>query len=125
MSCIERTEIPRGLNDDLVRKLALLHGAPPGIAESTIALLGFGTRALLAGSSPPLIEMTDDRPVRITITAAGAKVIEACARFVEHADESDWENRVPDEDSWSVNHEEKLGRVIDVLQDSGVMDTVG
>ena len=64
MSCLSRTEIPEGLNDDLVRKLALLHDAPPGIAESTIALLGFGTRALLAESQPALIEMGDESPRR-------------------------------------------------------------
>jgi hypothetical protein len=142
MSSVSRTEIqiPRSLSDDLVRKLALLHDAPPGIAESTIALLGFGTRALLAEIDPPLVEMSEDRPVQITITPEGWRVIEACAEWVEWTGADDWTDRAPDEGSWARNHdeapeegsrdhdeappdegswarnhEEKLARVVDVI----------
>jgi hypothetical protein len=117
MSCL-RTEIPKGLNDDLVRKLALLHDAPPGIAESTIALLRFGARTLLAESDPPLIEMSDEKPVQITVTPEGRKVIEACARWVQEAGEQDWTARVPDADSWSNNPDERFRRVLETIEET-------
>jgi hypothetical protein len=120
MSRLSPTEIPAAIisRDDLVPKLALLHGAPPGIAESTIALLGFGTRALLADAcEPPLIEMSGERPVEISITSAGTEVIAACARAVKAGDYAQ-EERTPGEDSWATNHEEKLAHAIAAIRSS-------
>ena len=85
-------DIPLEFNEDLVRQLALLSDAPPGIAESTIALLGFGARALL--TELDLIEPSGDGPpFKITITPHGWHVIEGCARWVEQATEDDWRTR--------------------------------
>lgn len=122
MSWLSRTEIPAGINDDLVRKLALLQGSPPGIAESTIALLGFGARTLLAASDPPLIEMSDEKPVEIRITSAGKKVIKACASALA-AGEYAQEGRSPSEDSWATNHEDKLAHAIEAIRSSSEAPT--
>jgi hypothetical protein len=116
MSRLRRAEIPNTLNHDLVRTLALLQDAPPELAASTIALLGFGTRVLLAESDPPLIDMTDERPVQISITPDGWRVIEACSSYVDAAGERDSASDVPADDSWSRSHEEKLADAIDVIQ---------
>jgi hypothetical protein len=83
------SDIPLELNEDLVRELALLSDAPPGIPESTIALLRFGARTLL--EELDLIELRGERPpFQITITPHGWHVIEGCARWVEQATEDDW-----------------------------------
>jgi hypothetical protein len=82
-------DIPLEFNEDLVRELALLSDAPSGIAESTIALLGLGARALL--EELDLIELCGEAPpFKITITPHGWHVIEGCARWVEEATEDDW-----------------------------------
>lgn len=83
------SDIPLELNDELVRELALLSDAPPGIPESTIALLRLGARTLL--EELDLIELCGERPPRqITIVPHGWHVIEECARWVEQATEDDW-----------------------------------
>lgn len=68
------------LPDGMVRKLALLHDAPPGIAESTIALLPYGSRsALIAyGFIRRLSEDPDDLE-EVEITPAGWQAIRAAA----------------------------------------------
>jgi hypothetical protein len=76
----QRRRIPHGLPPDLVERLALLHGAPNGIAESTIALLPYGSRSALAAYG--LIEPIPERPdqaTEIRITGEGWAVIRAAA----------------------------------------------
>jgi hypothetical protein len=67
--------VPGGLPEDLIEDLALLHDAPAGIAESTIALMGFGSRSILEAHG--LIERVADTPAQIRITPRGRKVIRA------------------------------------------------
>lgn len=72
------TKIPPSLGDDLVCKLALLQGAPPGIAESTLVLLGPETRSLLTAEG---ILRTSDTGL-FAISDYGWDVIAACyARY--------------------------------------------
>lgn len=82
-------DVPLELNEGLVRELALLSTAPPGIAESTIALLGLGARAML--EQLDVIELGGERPpFVITITPHGWRVIHGCARWVDQATADDW-----------------------------------
>lgn len=121
MSCTEGTElqIPGGLTEELVRQLALLSDAPAGVAESTLALMGFGTRSVLADRNPPLIEMSDSTPVRLTITPAGWDAIRACAEAIKGTSGDDWSSRRADEeDSWTKNHRDKLDEAIGTLEAS-------
>jgi hypothetical protein len=106
------TAIPAAFSDELVRNLALLHESPPETAASTIALMRFGSRALLEGNDPPLIEVSDERPVEIKVTTYGWKVIEACARELEKAAGADW----ADEGSDRETHEEKFERALDAIR---------
>jgi hypothetical protein len=86
---LPQSDIPLELNDDLIRQLALLDDAPPGIAESTVALLRFGARAMLEELG--LVELCGERPpFKITITPYGWDVIQKCARWVEQATKDDW-----------------------------------
>jgi hypothetical protein len=83
------SDVPLELNEALVRELALLSNAPPGIAESTIALLGLGSRAML--EQLDLIELCGERaPFIIKIKPYGWHVINECARWVEQATADDW-----------------------------------
>jgi len=70
----------RGLPADLAKALSLLEGAPDGIASSTLALLPYGSRRLLAaagliGPVPQGLE----RAGEISITRLGRAVIAASA----------------------------------------------
>jgi hypothetical protein len=86
---LPQSDIPLEFNEDLVRELALLSDAPPGIAESTVALLRLGARALL--EELDLIELCGERPpLKITITPYGWDVIDKCGRWAEQATEDDW-----------------------------------
>lgn len=111
--------IPEGFYNDLVRRLALLRDAPPGIAESTIALFPFGTRAILQENDPPLIEVSDHDTAEITITPTGHQIIEACAKYVENAEGPDWDSRyIPeDDDSDGESYEEVREAAIDSVRD--------
>lgn len=111
----EIPEIPRSFSDDLIRKLALLHEAPPGIAESTIALLGLGTRAALEASDPPVIHTTEDG--LITITNAGRQIIERCAALVESQGEDGLDSQDQAPDAWSGDHTARLNRALEILED--------
>jgi hypothetical protein len=75
-----RVEIPSGLTRELVDTLCLLENQPDGVAESTIALLPYGSRTNLA------VHGIIDAPPRskaasavIEITPYGWAVISACA----------------------------------------------
>jgi hypothetical protein len=88
----QRVGIPRGLTGDLVDTLCLLDDAPPGVAEATIALLPYGSRANLATHG--IIEAVPPRRQRdeaadIRITAYGQEVIAACARGTEDCPDPD------------------------------------
>lgn len=76
----QRRRIPPGLPPDLVERLAVLRGAPNGIAESTIALLPYGSRSALAayGLIEPIPEQPD-QAAEIRITGEGWAVISAAA----------------------------------------------
>jgi hypothetical protein len=82
MMCVQqsRTDVPVGLPERLIATLASLHDAPAGMAELTISSLGYGSRSALAAYG--LIEPVPprpDEPAQIVVTAAGRRVIEACA----------------------------------------------
>lgn len=87
--CPAQSDVPQQLNEELVRQLALLSGAPPGIAESTIALLRFGARTVF--EELEMIELSGARrPYKITITEHGWHVIDECAQWVATATAEDW-----------------------------------
>lgn len=91
-----RLTIPGGLTPELVRTLAMLENAPPGVAEATIALLPYGSRSNLAaheiiGSIPA----RKDAAAKIQITDYGKQVIEACARRLDDCGDTDEHPALP------------------------------
>jgi hypothetical protein len=77
---VTTNEVLRGLPVDLVETLALLHDAPGGMAESTIALLPYGSRSALAAYGViQSVPGEADQAAEITITELGWSVIEQCA----------------------------------------------
>ena len=87
------------LHPDLCATLANLHGAPRSVAEATVQLLPFGSRAALETLNPPLaiagraVDEEGHRPLTLTpfayeVMAAAAAVAEADPVAVE-----DWTQR--------------------------------
>jgi hypothetical protein len=85
-----RLEIPPGLTAEQVETLCLLDDVPPGVAEATIALMPFGSRANLAAHGIIAAVSTDSgAATEIDITPYGAAVIAACAERFGHCDDTD------------------------------------
>jgi len=78
--CLAFCPIPQSLGDRLVGVLGVLDGAPPGMAEATIALLPYGSRVNLVGHGliEPMHGGVGDA-VEIRITEQGWETIHACA----------------------------------------------
>lgn len=60
--------------------LAIIKDAPPGIAESTIALFGREEKVLLQEQG--IVEAGDEKPSPFTITPRGHGVIDICSQIV-------------------------------------------
>lgn len=86
--CPTQTQIPRELNDELIRELAMLNEADHEFANSSIALVGFGSRLILKQQG--IITLRGGSPEVITITERGWQVIAECSSFVERADTATW-----------------------------------
>jgi hypothetical protein len=77
-------EVLRYLTPDLRETLANLHGAPRSVAEATVQLLPFGSRAALEAVEPPLAVAGGDpgggeRHRPLTLTPFAYEVIAAAA----------------------------------------------
>lgn len=88
------------LNPDLRAILASLHGAPRSVAEATIQLLPFGSRAALEATDPPLAvasptweEGSDHRPLALTPFAYDVMAAAAAAADADPAGVQDWTRR--------------------------------
>lgn len=83
------TEVLAFLHPDLCATLASLHGAPRSVAEATVQLLPFGSRAALETLIPPLAiagECIDDEGHRaLTLTPFAYEVMAAAAAAAEAA----------------------------------------
>jgi hypothetical protein len=83
------TEVLAFLHPDLCATLASLHGAPRSVAEATVQLLPFGSRAALETLVPPLAiagECIDDEGHRaLTLTPFAYEVMAAAAAAAEAA----------------------------------------
>jgi hypothetical protein len=88
LACPTDSEIPREINDELVRQLASFYNAPAKFAASSIALLGFGSRAVLEDQG--MIRLRGSWPSKIIITDYGWQVMAACAHFASRAKTADW-----------------------------------
>jgi len=81
------TDVLAFLHPDLCATLASLHGAPRSVAEATVQLLPFGSRAALETLNPPLAiagECIDDEGHRaITLTPFAYEVMAAAAAVAE------------------------------------------
>jgi hypothetical protein len=88
------TEVLEFLHPDLCATLASLHGAPRSVAEATVQLLPFGSRAALETLNPPLAvagEPIDDEghqalsltPFAYDVMAAAAAAAEADPQTVD------------------------------------------
>lgn len=86
------TDVLAFLHPDLCAALASLHGAPRSVAEATVQLLPFGSRAALETIEPPLAiagECIDDEGHRaLTLTPFGYEVMAAAAAAAEAAPEA-------------------------------------
>jgi hypothetical protein len=75
------------LNPDLLATLASLHQAPASVAEATVQLLPFGSRAALETLNPPLAVACDpideDGHYALTLTAFAYEVMAAAAAAEE------------------------------------------
>jgi hypothetical protein len=75
------------LHPDLCATLASLHGAPRSVAEATVQLLPFGSRAALETLDPPLAiagECIDDEGHRrLALTPFAYEVMAAAAATAE------------------------------------------
>jgi hypothetical protein len=87
------------LHPELRRTLARLHGAPPSVAEATIQLLPFGSRASLESLEPALVvagaAVDDEMHRRLTLTPFAYEVM-AEAAACDEADPravSEWSER--------------------------------
>jgi hypothetical protein len=81
------TDVLVFLHPDLCGTLAGLHGAPRSVAEATVQLLPFGSRAALETLNPPLAiagEHLDDEGHRaLTLTPFAYEVMAAAAAAAE------------------------------------------
>jgi hypothetical protein len=81
------TDVLAFLHPDLCGTLAGLHGAPRSVAEATVQLLPFGSRAALETLNPPLAiagECLDDEGHRaLTLTPFAYEVMAAAAAAAE------------------------------------------
>jgi hypothetical protein len=85
-----------GLNDRLIRVLAGLHGAPGAVAEATIQLLPFGSRAGLEAAELATLERDESGQEFLRLTpAAYAAMAQAAAKADGTADAVvEWERRL-------------------------------
>src|SRR3954454_18481156 len=73
--------VPASLTSELVEVLGLLDRAPAGMAEATLSLLPYGSRAkLLSHGFIETMNGGEEDAVEIRITDAGWHVIRECAR---------------------------------------------
>jgi hypothetical protein len=81
------TDVLAYLHPDLCATLASLHGAPRSVAEATVQLLPFGSRAALETLNPPLAiagECIDDEGHRhLALTPFAYEVMAAAAATAE------------------------------------------
>lgn len=73
-----------GVDPQLARSLAALHGAPDSVVAATITAYRFGTRTLL--DSLGLLEEGGDETGRLRISDRGMQVISACAERYPQSD---------------------------------------
>ena len=85
-----------GLNDRLIRVLAGLHGAPCAVAEATVQLLPFGSRAGLEAAELATLEQDENGQDFLRLEpAAYAAMAQAAARADGTADAViEWERRL-------------------------------
>jgi hypothetical protein len=78
--------IAEGLDPDIQRGLAALHGAPAPVIELTLATHRFGTRSLYQGLGFVVREHEDGQE-RLKLTQLGHDVIAACAGMHQQLDD--------------------------------------
>ena len=87
------------LHPDLCATLAGLHGAPRSVAEATVQLLPFGSRAALETLNPPLatagraVDEEGHRPLTLTPFAYEVIAAAAAAAEADPAAVVDWTQR--------------------------------
>jgi hypothetical protein len=79
-SALHAEDIVRALDDEVVRALGLLDGAPRGIPELAIAAFDFGTRLVLSGYKLISVATREDGTLNVTITPLGREVIRLSAQ---------------------------------------------
>jgi hypothetical protein len=87
------------LHPDLCATLANLHGAPRSVAEATVQLLPFGSRAALETLNPPLaiagraVDEEGHRPLTLTPFAYEVMAAAAAAAEADPDAVDDWAQR--------------------------------
>jgi len=89
-------DLLRGLNPRLLRVLAGLHGVPNSIAEATIQLLPFGSRAALEAEELAVLERGEDGEefLRLTPRAYAAMAAAAATDDGTAEEVAEWEQRL-------------------------------
>ncbi len=88
-------ELLRALNPRLRRVLAGLYGAPHSIAEATVQLLPFGSRAALEAEGLAVLEKDEDDQEFLRLTPRAYAAMEAAAAAADGTSEAvtEWEQR--------------------------------
>lgn len=89
-------DLLRGLNPRLRRVLAGLYGAPHSIAEATIQLLPFGSRAALEAEELAVLEKDEGGQEFLRLTPRAYAAMEAAAAAADGTTEAvaEWEQRL-------------------------------
>lgn len=93
------SEVLKFLNPDLCTTLASLHEAPHSVAEATVQLLPFGSRAALESLNPPLaiagdpIDDEGHRPLKLTPFAYEVMAAAAAAADADPDTVNQWSKR--------------------------------
>ncbi len=92
-AALRRSSIPASLPTDLVRVLALAHDQPPGVAETTLGSLRYGS--LVALHTEGIIDGVPETPdgvCKTLITKKGWRIIEAAAERYGPTEEEERES---------------------------------
>jgi len=85
-----------GLNDRLIRVLAGLHGSPSAVAEATVQLLPFGSRAGLEAAELAILERDENGQEFLRLTPAAYEAMAQAAARADGTAEAvvEWERRL-------------------------------
>lgn len=98
IATLDADEVARKLNSDLRVTLSMLQDADDEVAELTLGMLPFGSRAALVayGALAPVSrhDQPNDEPVQVRLLPFGRLLINACVRNLSDAEKQDIDRRM-------------------------------